>query len=311
MTLSPKLMPELLPELMPPLLGTLPFPLSDKPVLYVDGENTKSLVNNFVILVQTVSKTGANELTASADVSSDLFPGILIEVAGSDIFEVVSVATNVITTVETVVTAYSADTLGKGIVEELFNLASSKNITQNVGDDKPALIKDGGFRAVSFDYVDDFLERGDSFGLVGNPAITIMMVVKLVTGVNYVSSMLRIGSPTSLDFNVSANIGDRFRVFATDINEFFTTISGNIQLLTITKPAGGDNTTAKFYINGTEITGSPTGTTGINLLNDEFTLGKGNSGEVLKLFSIFMAKELFSDSGRQELENFFINQYGI
>ena len=71
--------------------------------------------DSFTPLVQTVSSPASgNTLTASADVSGEVVAGDTIQVAGTDIFTVASVSTNIITTNETITTSYSADTLDIG-----------------------------------------------------------------------------------------------------------------------------------------------------------------------------------------------------
>lgn len=96
--------------------------------------------DNFTPLSQTVSKTDDNELTASADVSAELRAGDTIQVAGSDIFTVTNIASTVITTLETVATAYSNATLGIGgyflgedtLLEAIEVYANKNNVWRSV-----------------------------------------------------------------------------------------------------------------------------------------------------------------------------------
>lgn len=200
-------------------------------------------------------------------------------------------------------------------IDNIIDLSGyNNNISQTDVNRKPLLAIEDGYRGASFDGTDDLLSRNDSLGLTGNPGLTIMLVIKLVPGNSNAIPIMRLGS-TGDNFSVTYNIGDRFRVFANAITEFFTTLGqgGDIKVLTITKTNGGGNTTSRLWINNTEIfTSSPSGTP-LNLVDNYFQLSFGTQQSTgpSYLFSGFIKGEEVTDEERQELLDFFYDKYNI
>ncbi len=92
------------------------------------------LVKAYTAISETAAGTsGTNTIVASLTVAAKLFPGMLIRVKGVDVYTVSAVSTVTITTVETLVQTYIADTIEREQVSILYDRIASNSYEQATG----------------------------------------------------------------------------------------------------------------------------------------------------------------------------------
>lgn len=188
--------------------GFLPNSLSGG-VLWLDAADRSTLTFNFQSITETATGTiSTNTITASADVSAKIEIGNSIQIAGTDLYTVTNVVTDTITTQESLVASYSADTIEVAhIVQWDDKSGNNNNATQGSAVSQPAFINNAlnGKSIIRSDGNDGM--EFPNLGLTGLASVTVFMVLNISDSSSGFDSILAFGSGSESRLETGAGGG--------------------------------------------------------------------------------------------------------
>lgn len=119
----------------------LPIPTANL-LAWFDATDISTITKGYVTKAQTATGTsGASSFTTSADISADLFPNMLVRLAGTDVYTISTVSGTTVNITGTLSTNYSASALAvEGISQWNDKSGNGNHATQGIGSYQPGYI---------------------------------------------------------------------------------------------------------------------------------------------------------------------------
>lgn len=281
--------------------------------LWLDAEDESTLTFNFQPIIETATGTiSTNTITASADVSTKLAIGNRIQIAGTDIYTIINIVTDTITTQESLVSNYSADTIEVGHIAQWDDKSgNNNNVIQGISTNQPTFQANvqNNKNVITFDG-DDVL-RNTSFpdfttvtiiavGTYNAGDVTQAMVDINVLGATNTGALLFFGSPGDVTYRSFDGSADNIISSQTlPLTGIFTGIT--------------DGTNITFFVNGFQVGQTASGTL-TNTLNrvDIGQLGTTPSFSLIgNLVEVMIYNRALAANERTEIQDYLSNKWGI